>query len=147
MKKIIFVCDSLRIGGIQTALVNLINNLNLEKYKIDLFLFNDENSEKKIDSRINIISGSKFLKTCSYTLNQAKEKGKICYLIRGFVFLLCKIFGANLVYNCIFLFEKNLKEYDIVRIFNKPMLKTILLYLSQIMEVLSQHILDIISLF
>lgn len=113
MKKIIFVCDSLRIGGIQTALVNLINNLNLEKYKIDLFLFNDENSEKKIDSRINIISGSKFLKTCSYTLNQAKEKGKICYLIRGFVFLLCKVFGANLVYNCIFLFEKNLKEYDI----------------------------------
>ena len=113
MKKIIFVCDSLRIGGIQTALVNLINNLNLEKYKIDLFLFNDENSEKKIDSRINIISGSKFLKTCSYTLNQAKEKGKICYLIRGFVSLLCKIFGANLVYNCIFLFEKNLKEYDI----------------------------------
>ena len=37
MKKIIFVCDSLRIGGIQTALVNLINNLNLENIKLIYF--------------------------------------------------------------------------------------------------------------
>lgn len=113
MKKIIFVSDSLRIGGIQTALINLLKILDLKKYEIDLFLFNDDNSSEKIDNRINIVHGSKLLKICSYTLNQAKEKGMFIYLIRIVLAVFCKIFGANFVYNCIFLFEKKLKNYDI----------------------------------
>ena len=41
-KKIIFVTKALWIGGIETALVNLLNNFNYKKYDVTLLVFKAE---------------------------------------------------------------------------------------------------------
>ena len=41
-KKIIFVTKALWIGGIETALVNLLNQFNYEKYEVTLLVLHAE---------------------------------------------------------------------------------------------------------
>lgn len=56
MKKIAIFQRDLGPGGIQKSILNLLNNINTEKYDIDLYLFNNKNFfEKKIPNNINII--------------------------------------------------------------------------------------------
>lgn len=113
MKKILIVSDSLRIGGIQTSLKNFIKMLSTKGYDITLFLFNDSDREILDTSNIKIISGNKILRIISYTSSEAKQKGLFTYVLRKILALLCKVFSSNLVYKCIFIFEKKLSGYDI----------------------------------
>lgn len=56
MKKIAIFQYDLGLGGIQKSLINLLNNLNLDKYEIDLYLFSKENFYNvKIPTKVNII--------------------------------------------------------------------------------------------
>ena len=41
MKKVLIVADSLSTGGLEKTLIDLCNNLDYTKYKVDLYLFND----------------------------------------------------------------------------------------------------------
>ncbi len=43
MKNILFVLESLNLGGAETGLVNFLNNLDYNKYNVDLILFTKEN--------------------------------------------------------------------------------------------------------
>lgn len=61
MKKIAIFQDDLGLGGIQKSLINLLNNLDLNKYEIDLYLFSNEQFfDVKLDKRINIIKKKAF---------------------------------------------------------------------------------------
>ena len=52
--KIAFVIESLNLGGAETGLLSFINNLNTEKYQIDLILFNKHSFfEKYVSDKIN----------------------------------------------------------------------------------------------
>ena len=56
MKKIAIFQRDLKAGGIQKSLINLLKNINLDKYSIDLYLFDNEMFfEDKLPSKINII--------------------------------------------------------------------------------------------
>ncbi len=56
MKKIAIFVDNLNIGGIQKSLINIINTIDLNKYKIDIYLFNKNIFYKdRIPKEINII--------------------------------------------------------------------------------------------
>ena len=56
MKKIAIFQYDLGLGGIQKSLINLLNNLNLDEYEIDLYLFNKEDFYNiKIQNKVNII--------------------------------------------------------------------------------------------
>ena len=48
MKKILFVCYGLGIGGIEKCMVNLINVLPEDKFDIDILLMNPEYDLEKI---------------------------------------------------------------------------------------------------
>ena len=37
-KKLLFTAYNLNVGGIETALINLVNRINLEKYEIEILL-------------------------------------------------------------------------------------------------------------
>ena len=113
MKKVLIVSDSLRMGGIQSSLKVFIKMLSTKDYDITLFLFNDTDKEFFKADNIKIISGSKLLKVISYTSAEAKQKGIFTFLIRKGLALLCRIFSANLIYKCIFFFEKRLLGYDV----------------------------------
>lgn len=54
MKKILFTSYNLGIGGIEKALVNLLNKFDYEKYKIDLIL-QDEEKFYELNKNTNII--------------------------------------------------------------------------------------------
>ncbi|MCM1284187.1 MAG: glycosyltransferase [Muribaculaceae bacterium] len=114
MIKLIFVMPSLRIGGIEQSLINLLNRMDLNKYSVALKLFhcNTEYS-KQLDDRIELIDSSFLLDILSMTLSEAKRENKIKYLLRGMLSLLCMIFGSNFVYSIAFLFEKKTKFYDV----------------------------------
>lgn len=43
MKNIVFVIESLNLGGAETSLVTLLNNIDYSKYSVDLLLFTREN--------------------------------------------------------------------------------------------------------
>ena len=112
MKKIIIVCDSLRIGGIQSSLKSLLKNIEND-YKIDLFLFNSNSNLDEIPSKINIYSGKRLLKIISYTRNEAKQKGLYIYLIRILLAILCKIFNSKTIYSLILKGQQKFIDYDV----------------------------------
>lgn len=63
MKKIAIFQDDLGLGGIQRSLINLLSNIDLNKYEIDLYLFSNEQFfDVKLDERINIIEKKPFFK-------------------------------------------------------------------------------------
>ena len=54
-KKILFVTKALWIGGIETALINLLNNLDYSKYEVSLLIVKAE-----LDLKDQICSKCKF---------------------------------------------------------------------------------------
>lgn len=43
MKSVVFIIESLNLGGAETSLVTFLNNIDYNKYKVDLILFTKEN--------------------------------------------------------------------------------------------------------
>lgn len=111
MKKVLFVCDSLRMGGIQKSLKTLLQSLDYSKYEISLYLFNDT-YPNDLPKEIHTLKSNFLLRTIALTRKEAKEKGIFIYTIRMILAILCKILGANFVYSFIFLFTKKIGSFD-----------------------------------
>lgn len=111
MKKILFVSDSFRIGGIQKSLKTLLQYLDYNKYEIYLYLFND-NYPKDLPKGVHTMKSNYLLRTIALTRKEAKGKGVFTYIIRMILAGMCKIFNANFVYSLIFLFTKNIGPYE-----------------------------------
>ena len=64
MKNIAIFTDNLNTGGIQKSIVNLLNNLDYNKYQVDLYLFNNKNfyDLPKMVNLIYLEKPNKFLK-------------------------------------------------------------------------------------
>lgn len=100
MKRILFVIDSLRVGGIQTALINLLKKIDYDKYQIDLALFHYQDSYKKnIPAQVNIISMPFLLNTMNYSGDEVKSASIVCWIVKKTMALLCRILGSNFVYS------------------------------------------------
>lgn len=72
MKKIAIFQTDLNIGGIQKSLVNLLNNIDCDKYEVDVYLFEKENvfiDDLPINVNIKYLDkGSKFNKFIYFNL-------------------------------------------------------------------------------
>ena len=55
MKKIAIFQTDLSVGGIQKSLVNLLNNIDYSKYKIDLYLTGEENYYNNLNKNVKVI--------------------------------------------------------------------------------------------
>lgn len=75
MKKVLFVVTDRKTGGVSMVLEDVLNNLSLNKYKIDLLILNDDGDRivDKIDDRINIIYGNSFFKAIDTPLGYFKK--------------------------------------------------------------------------
>lgn len=61
MKSVLFVCDSLSVGGLEKSLINLLNNFNYDKYSVDLYLFNTSGYlVNRVNSNVNILPSSPY---------------------------------------------------------------------------------------
>lgn len=54
MKKVAIFIDNLHVGGIQKSIVNILNNIDYKRVRVDLYLF-DTNDFYNINKNVNII--------------------------------------------------------------------------------------------
>lgn len=115
MKKILIVMDSLRIGGVQTALINLLHAIDPEKYSVDLVLFHYQDSYRpSIPENINVIKMPFILDTMNYSGTEIKKATRIKWFVKKSMALLCRIFGSELIYSIVFLGVNELNcRYDV----------------------------------
>ena len=60
MKKILFICSNMNIGGFQKSLVNLLINFDYNRYEVDLFLIDKDGIfMDSIPSEVNIVKSDK----------------------------------------------------------------------------------------
>lgn len=112
MKKIIFVGQSLKIGGVEKALVEQINNLTLE-YDVSLFLFNPNGPYfKDLSTKVHLIKSNYCLRCVAMTNGEARQS-LITFIVRTILFVFSRIFGNKIVYKILFSFIKKIKDYDI----------------------------------
>ncbi len=81
MKQIAIVSRDLNVGGIQRSLSNLLQNIDLNKYQVDCYLYDENNFFKdKIPQKINIIylkPRSVFIKFIPFKLIKLFSKCKL----------------------------------------------------------------------
>ena len=71
MKKILFVINSLTIGGSEKSLVSLLSNIDYSMYDVDLLMFkNGEDFDKYIPKEVNILEEPEYYK---FLKNKSKE--------------------------------------------------------------------------
>ncbi len=77
-KRIAYFQEDLNYGGIQKSLVNLLNNLDYNKYEIDLYLFSDENIYLNLlNKNVNVIKMPKnsfFIKNIPFFVSKIFQK-------------------------------------------------------------------------
>ena len=82
-KKILFVMESLGIGGAEKSLVTLLSQIDYSKYEVDIFLFNKEGAFMELlPEEVNILNVPKdfeyFIsstkKSLKYLINNKKVK-------------------------------------------------------------------------
>lgn len=114
MKKILFVCYGLGIGGIERCLVNLINELDSNLYDIDLLLLNPEyDLLDEITNEVTLLDTFKYSMNTENTYNHYKQEKNVLKRInkisRYIIFRLINKYGQKPWK----IFNKVEKQYDI----------------------------------
>jgi len=93
MKKIIIVCHTMRIGGVETSLLGLLNSIDYTKYSVDLFLYlHDGDLLSKIPSKVNLLPENKDYSSLLKPLTKSTVKVAISRIIaKIYSFLYLKI--------------------------------------------------------
>lgn len=120
MKKILFVINSLTIGGSEKSLISLLNTLDYTKYEVDLqMLKKGKEFDKYIPKEVKILDVPKYYKYIEgeYTRNKFKY---FCTRVKTKVFLLKNKYSKKKINAEQILFhnqknslEKNMKKYDV----------------------------------
>lgn len=114
MKKILFVCNSLKVGGIERALVEQVNYLAKRGYNVTLFLFTINGPYlEDVDKRVKVIGNLSIFKYLSLTQLAAKKKGMLPYLTRSFFAVAVKLIGFPYLWKILKPFIPNIGKYDI----------------------------------
>ena len=114
MKKILFVCYGLGIGGIERCLVNLINELDSNLYDIDLLLLNPEyDLLDEITNEVTLLNTFKYSMNTENTYNHYKQEKNILKKVNNIskyiIFRLINKYGQRPWK----VFNKVEKKYDI----------------------------------
>lgn len=119
-KRIIIVNKSFETGGIQSALVNMSNEL-CKEYDVDLFVYNPEGiMRERLDQRVSVIEPNWKIKTLGMTMKDAISSKKIkMILFKLFGTIWSKIFNNHLPINFAFSTQKRLVGYDLAIAFHQ----------------------------
>ena len=101
-KKILFVVDENKTGGVSVVLKDILNFINKDKYIIDILILHDSGDNlKDLSDEIRIIYGNKFFEVIDYNLKDLVKSKKV-FLILKKIYL-------------IFLMKTCLIKYKIIR--------------------------------
>lgn len=113
-KKILLINKSFTVGGIQSSMINFINEAK-NYFDIDLCVFYDNGQLKdRLSTDVKIIKTNKLLQLHGMYLTDAKKKGIFTYLFRLFLGAFDKIFTNKFFFDFALLFQKKLRGYDVV---------------------------------
>ncbi len=122
MKKqeILFVIDSLRIGGVQSALFSMLGILDYNKYNVTLQLFSYEESYVcALPSEVDVRRMPFIIDSVTSSAAEVRRRGIISYIIKGLFSLLCRIIGSDKVFSFLFKHsKKDPKHYDVAISYN-----------------------------
>lgn len=111
-KKILFVMPDLKIGGVQNAFLNLINEIKNDKnVEIDLFVF-DTDDVGILPPQVNVLPVGKLTRLLAVNQKTIESESKILGLIRLALGGMAKLVADHYAYSLAFLPEKTLKGYD-----------------------------------
>ncbi len=111
MKKIIIVNNNLETGGVQTSLLNLLNEIE-DKFDVTLLVFSVKPEQiEDVPKNVKIITVKSPFK--HFGMSSLDTKGKpFLYLARAFWVTLAKWFGRSVIIKLMLPFQKKLKGYD-----------------------------------
>lgn len=82
-KKLLFVVDERKLGGVSIVLENLLNNINLDTLNVTvLVLHNNGNRLENLDKRISLIYGNKAFNIIDLDLKGLIKKGKLIKAVK-----------------------------------------------------------------
>ena len=114
MKKILFVVDDKKMGGVSILLEDILNSLNLSKFNVDLLILNNDGEMlNNIPAKVNIIYGDSFFSPINYSLSYAINERNIKKIFKKI--LLVFYMKTSLINHIIKLKRKKLlkKNYDV----------------------------------
>lgn len=111
--RILFVGLSLKVGGIERALVEQVNALDKNVYDIDLFLFHRGGEYLQyVSPQVNVLKTNLVISSMAMTKDEAKQS-KEHFIIRSIMYVLSKFIGNRRLYSVVFGFMRKLKGYDV----------------------------------
>lgn len=113
--KLLIVAQNLQIGGIQRALINMLDVLSSDKnFEIDLFVFGEGPLLKEIPKNVRIIKGKRLLRLAATPFSIVKKNSSYFdVLLRIILMLIARILGSEKFYSNLFYLEKKLGKYDV----------------------------------
>ena len=101
MKKVLFVVDERRMGGVSIVLQDILKFINIKKYEIDIMvLHNHGDYFENLDKSINLIYGTPFFEAVDYTIKEVLKSKNLKLILHKLylVFLLkTKLIGRKIV--------------------------------------------------
>ncbi len=87
MKKILFINDELKTGGVTSVLFNLLNALDKTKYSIDLLALDPEVIPEDLPEGVRLIPSSPFFDVCDLSFGECRRRG-LSYVLKKIRFFL-----------------------------------------------------------
>lgn len=94
-KKILFVGKSLKVGGIERALIEQLKSINYDIYDVYLFLFSHSGSYmSEIPNNISLLPESRWLRYFGLTQNESKNSLQ-SFIVRNIFAIYVRLFGCD----------------------------------------------------
>lgn len=117
-KKILIVDKSFAVGGIQTALINMVKELK-DTYDITVLMFNNDGVLKnRFPADVKIIEPCYLMKLHGMSIGEAKKKGLTTYILKAMIGACDRVFTNSLSVWFALLFQKKLTGYDVAIAFH-----------------------------
>lgn len=111
--KILFVAQSLKIGGIERALVDQVNSITSPKYTIELMLFSPSGEYlKDLKPHVKLLKSNWFLNIVGKTQAESK-KHFLTFVLRSFFAMIAKTVGSRFLYGFFFKLMRKRGIYDV----------------------------------
>lgn len=113
--KILIVNNNMHVGGIQNALINLLQELSKnDSYDVTLCVLGNVGEQMDaVPSNIKLISGNRFTKILGLKQSEARQDGLFTYLWRTVFVVLTKLIGTRFTYGILSRMQKIGEHYDV----------------------------------
>lgn len=83
MKKVLFVVDEKKMGGVSILLEDILNSINLSNLDIDILVLHNSGTRlKNIPKKVNIIYGTKYFNVVDISIKNALKSKNIITILR-----------------------------------------------------------------